>query len=98
MKTHSGFLSFQVDRRQISSAQMSNSGRMVTVGWSDGSAGQYPAVWLRDNCQCNQCFHQVQQRVRVTRWGDFLLFGLILLWTFLTMKLPTLLGQQYEKI
>ncbi|XP_078405676.1 gamma-butyrobetaine dioxygenase [Cetorhinus maximus] len=30
--------------------------RCITVHWEDGSHSQYPYVWLRDNCQCPQCF------------------------------------------
>ncbi|XP_060695075.1 gamma-butyrobetaine dioxygenase [Hemiscyllium ocellatum] len=30
--------------------------RCITVHWDDGNHSQYPYVWLRDNCQCPQCF------------------------------------------
>uniref|UniRef100_UPI00398F3D0E gamma-butyrobetaine dioxygenase n=1 Tax=Pristiophorus japonicus TaxID=55135 RepID=UPI00398F3D0E len=30
--------------------------RCITVHWEDGSHSLYPYVWLRDNCQCPQCF------------------------------------------
>ncbi|XP_078583873.1 gamma-butyrobetaine dioxygenase-like [Branchiostoma floridae x Branchiostoma japonicum] len=29
---------------------------MVEVEWSDGGVSSFPYVWLRDNCQCPQCF------------------------------------------
>ncbi len=35
---------------------------VVAVKWSsDGSVENFPAVWLRDNCQCEQCFHPVSK-------------------------------------
>uniref|UniRef100_A0A6I8PEZ6 gamma-butyrobetaine dioxygenase n=1 Tax=Ornithorhynchus anatinus TaxID=9258 RepID=A0A6I8PEZ6_ORNAN len=30
--------------------------RMVRVHWEDGGESLYPAVWLRDNCQCCDCY------------------------------------------
>ncbi|XP_072277928.1 gamma-butyrobetaine dioxygenase [Pyxicephalus adspersus] len=32
--------------------------RFVCVHWKDGGQSLYPYVWLRDNCQCPQCFLQ----------------------------------------
>ncbi|XP_035184232.1 gamma-butyrobetaine dioxygenase [Oxyura jamaicensis] len=29
---------------------------LVRVHWEDGSESRYPCVWLRDNCQCPDCF------------------------------------------
>ncbi|MBA3622658.1 MAG: DUF971 domain-containing protein, partial [Euzebyales bacterium] len=29
----------------------------VLVSWSDGALGQFPYVWLRDNCLCPECRH-----------------------------------------
>ncbi|XP_037089789.1 gamma-butyrobetaine dioxygenase-like [Pollicipes pollicipes] len=31
-------------------------GRCVRVQWRDGSESLYPFVWMRDNCQCSDCF------------------------------------------
>ncbi|XP_007885855.1 gamma-butyrobetaine dioxygenase [Callorhinchus milii] len=37
--------------------------RCITVRWEDGSESLYPYVWLRDNCQCSQCFlHSAKAR------------------------------------
>ncbi|XP_067902575.1 gamma-butyrobetaine dioxygenase [Heterodontus francisci] len=37
--------------------------RCITVHWEDGNHSQYPYVWLRDNCQCPQCFlHSAKAR------------------------------------
>ncbi|XP_044281694.1 gamma-butyrobetaine dioxygenase isoform X2 [Varanus komodoensis] len=30
--------------------------QFVCVHWEDGSQSLYPSVWLRDNCQCPDCF------------------------------------------
>ena len=32
--------------------------RMLEAHWEDGEATRYPWVWLRDNCQCEKCFHE----------------------------------------
>ncbi|XP_074985554.1 gamma-butyrobetaine dioxygenase isoform X1 [Caretta caretta] len=35
----------------------------VRIQWEDGSKSLYPAVWLRDNCQCPDCFlHSAKAR------------------------------------
>ena len=47
----------------ITSASLSNDNQMLNVKWSDGATAKFPAVWLRDNCQCNSCFHQVRDWV-----------------------------------
>jgi len=26
------------------------------MSWPDGTSGKFPAVYLRDNCQCPKCF------------------------------------------
>lgn len=31
--------------------------RRVTLTWSDGRSGQFPLMWLRDHCACDQCRH-----------------------------------------
>ncbi|XP_071974648.1 gamma-butyrobetaine dioxygenase [Engystomops pustulosus] len=37
--------------------------RFVCVHWEDGGHSLYPYVWLRDNCQCPQCFlHSAKAR------------------------------------
>ncbi|MYD75215.1 MAG: DUF971 domain-containing protein [Gammaproteobacteria bacterium] len=34
-------------------------GRHVRVRWSDGRTSVFHAMWLRDNCPCDQCVHPV---------------------------------------
>ena len=34
---------------------------MLKVSFSDKETGEYPYVWLRDNCQCSTCFHPVSK-------------------------------------
>ena len=36
-----------------------NAERWVEVGWADGHVGRFHHVWLRDNCACPQCVHQI---------------------------------------
>lgn len=31
---------------------------------------KFPAVWLRDNCQCSECFHK-DSNSRTIMWKDF---------------------------
>ncbi|XP_018023988.1 gamma-butyrobetaine dioxygenase [Hyalella azteca] len=33
--------------------------KMLEVEWAEGGRSIYPWLWLRDNCQCDQCFHPV---------------------------------------
>jgi hypothetical protein len=30
----------------------------VSIHWNDGQNDDYPGVWLRDNCQCSQCYNK----------------------------------------
>ena len=32
--------------------------RIISIHWGDGRHDEYPAVWLRDNCQCPQCYNK----------------------------------------
>ena len=34
-----------------------NGTNVLSITWSDSKEEQYPAVWLRDNCQCPKCYH-----------------------------------------
>ena len=34
----------------------------VVVNWANSSqVGEFPSIWLRDNCQCPKCFHPVSK-------------------------------------
>ncbi|XP_050084511.1 gamma-butyrobetaine dioxygenase-like [Anopheles aquasalis] len=61
----------------ISKASLSNDDRsrvvlLVLVGDDETSARRYefPAIWLRDNCQCESCFH-AGSLSRVLNWEQF---------------------------
>ncbi|XP_078583871.1 gamma-butyrobetaine dioxygenase-like [Branchiostoma floridae x Branchiostoma japonicum] len=43
--------------------------RMMEVEWSDGGVSRFPYVWLRDNCQCPQCF-KPNSRSRLVLMSD----------------------------
>ena len=30
---------------------------MIHINWNNGEDSSYPHIFLRDNCQCEQCFH-----------------------------------------
>lgn len=34
---------------------------ILQVKFGDGTYGQLPFVWLRDNCQCSECFSEQAQ-------------------------------------
>lgn len=31
----------------------------------------FPGIWLRDNCQCAQCFHRDSLSRKPLRWNNF---------------------------
>lgn len=41
----------------INSAKTNDENKMLEVTLNDGSRLLYPYVWLRDNCQCPECWH-----------------------------------------
>jgi gamma-butyrobetaine dioxygenase len=40
-------------------AVVSPSGRELTVSWPDGGRSVFHAIWLRDNCPCAECRHEI---------------------------------------
>ena len=40
---------------RMSEASLSSHDRMLEVTWGSGTVDRFPYVWLRDNCQCDQC-------------------------------------------
>ncbi|XP_019626570.1 PREDICTED: gamma-butyrobetaine dioxygenase-like [Branchiostoma belcheri] len=44
---------------------LNEAARMVEVEWSDRGVSRFPYVWLRDNCQCPQCFNPDSRSRRV---------------------------------
>ncbi|CAH1259077.1 Hypp2145 [Branchiostoma lanceolatum] len=37
-------------------ATLDSSSEAVEVEWSAGGVDRFPYIWLRDNCQCSECF------------------------------------------
>lgn len=58
-------------RRHLSASV--EEGKYVLVQWHkscDNAAMKFPSVWLRDNCYCEQCFHQSSKSRRID-WDHF---------------------------
>ncbi|XP_015719005.1 gamma-butyrobetaine dioxygenase [Coturnix japonica] len=56
--THTGYMSMGIRKVEAPDAE-----HLIRVQWEDGSESHYPCVWLRDNCQCPQCFlHSAKAR------------------------------------
>ena len=53
----------------ISTTRADEVQQMMEVTWTDGSQALYPFVWLRDSCQCSQCWHP-STRSRLLRMGQ----------------------------
>ena len=42
----------------VQSANKADATRMLNVTWNNDTVSRYPFVYLRDNCQCTECFHE----------------------------------------
>ncbi|KAJ7391732.1 Gamma-butyrobetaine dioxygenase [Desmophyllum pertusum] len=42
----------------VQSIQKADGNGMLHVTWNNDTANRYPFVYLRDNCQCSECFHE----------------------------------------
>lgn len=51
-------------------AQLSDSDAMFKVDLGSLKQYDYPYPWLRDNCQCSECFHKGSQS-RTLNWDEF---------------------------
>lgn len=40
----------------IQKAEVLDGAHLMQILWHDGEESFYPAVWLRDNCQCPNCY------------------------------------------
>ncbi|XP_012875054.1 PREDICTED: gamma-butyrobetaine dioxygenase [Dipodomys ordii] len=40
----------------IQKAEALDGAHLMQIFWHDGTESLYPAVWLRDNCQCSECY------------------------------------------
>ena len=47
----------------ILKAEALDGAHLMQIFWHDGAESLYPAVWLRDNCQCSDCYlHSAKAR------------------------------------
>jgi len=51
-----GTSSFLLDKFLMKNVEHSPAKKMVNITWQDGSCHRYPYIYLRDNCQCTECF------------------------------------------
>ena len=42
----------------VQSAHKTDASRMLNVTWNNDTMSRYPFVYLRDNCQCSECFYE----------------------------------------
>jgi len=50
--------------------QVKNNSNNLEIIFSDGTTNKYPLIWLRDNCQCVNCFDP-RALGRSFLWNDF---------------------------
>ncbi|CAO1411489.1 unnamed protein product [Diamesa hyperborea] len=59
----------QSDKQQEFTVKVNDAKKTIVL--VDGSdAFEYPFVWLRDNCQCSECFHETSLS-RIINWEKF---------------------------
>ncbi|KAJ7374421.1 Gamma-butyrobetaine dioxygenase [Desmophyllum pertusum] len=46
------------NKQSVKSIQKADISRMLHVTWNNDTINRYPFVYLRDNCQCSECFHE----------------------------------------
>ena len=51
------FSSSSSGRSFLERVHESHSDKMLHVRWGDNTLSRFPYIFLRDNCQCDQCFH-----------------------------------------
>ena len=51
-----GTSSIQLSKLFMKHVEESSAKKMVSVTWQDNSSNVYPFIYLRDNCQCPECF------------------------------------------
>ena len=42
----------------VQNVQQAGGSRMLNVTWNNDTVSRFPFVFLRDNCQCSECFHE----------------------------------------
>lgn len=48
--------SFLLGKLLMKNVEHSPANKMVNITWKDGTSHRYPYLYLRDNCQCSECF------------------------------------------
>ena len=59
-----------LESTQLSATHHSET-QMVVVQEKDDQPLRYPAIWLRDNCLCEECFHADSLSRKPMRWNNF---------------------------
>lgn len=67
-----------VKNASFASAKTTTDGRFIEIAVDRNDANvqrneqllKYPLIWLRDNCQCSNCFH-AQTKSRTIDWTEF---------------------------
>lgn len=73
LKTLQQFSSTKATPPSVTTAFPINNGKFIVLSAKDGAEKmdfKYPSIWLRDNCQCNQCFH-AGSNSRTVDWTRF---------------------------
>lgn len=47
---------------RIKQTKLNDDSSVMEISWYDGRASHYPYVWLRDNCQCEECYDQYEKK------------------------------------
>lgn len=55
-----------VTKMPLPKVALDKSNRLVCLDWNnDGDADKFPFVWLRDVCQCEECFGSTSKARRI---------------------------------
>ncbi|XP_068228654.1 gamma-butyrobetaine dioxygenase-like [Palaemon carinicauda] len=68
-QTHS---TVEIEQKSIEITTATNDEEFLEVKFTDGTQGDYPYCWLRDNCQCSQCYDHTSftRRLVLDDWSD----------------------------
>lgn len=54
----------------LTKINIQNDDKYVVLNCDESKSLKYPIVWLRDNCQCQECFHDGSMS-RIIDWSKF---------------------------